>query len=117
MMQPLIDGDILLHEIGWSGEFKDKETGVEVLLPFDKVSEILDEKIRYICEDVNATEPPIIYITASEHITQQVNRLRKWQGEPLLEFVPNFRYEVAKSRPYKGNRKNPKPEHFYNIVC
>lgn len=31
-------------------------------------------------------------------------------------FVPNFRYEVAKSRPYKGNRKNPKPFHFYNIL-
>lgn len=105
-----------MHEIGWSGEFKDKETGEEVLLPFEKVREILDEKIRLICEDVDATEPPIIYITNSEYITQQVNRLRKWQGEPLLEYVPNFRYEVAKARPYKGNRKNPKPFHFYNIV-
>ena len=108
--------DILCHEIGWSGEFKDKQTGEDILLPFDKVAEILDEKIRLICEDVGATHPPILYITNSGHITQQVNRLRRWQGEPEIKYVPNFRYEVAKTRPYKGNRNNPKPFHFYNII-
>lgn len=116
MMQPLIDGDILLHEIGWSGEFKDKETGEAVLLPFDKVQDILDDKIRLICEDVEATKPPIIYITSSEDILRPVNKLRKWRGEDPIEYVHNFRYEVAKTKPYKGTRKNPKPEHFYNIA-
>jgi 5'-3' exonuclease len=31
-------------------------------------------------------------------------------------FTPNFRYEVAVTKPYKGTRKNPKPFHFYNIM-
>lgn len=115
-MQPLIDGDILLHELGWSGQFKDKETGEEVLLDVEHVLDLLDKKIKLICEDVDATEPPIIYITDSEELTQRLNRYRKWQGEPLLEYEPLFRYEIAKTRPYKGNRKNPKPEHFYNIL-
>lgn len=116
-MQPLIDGDILLHELGWSAQFKDKETEEEILFDFDKVSEMLDEKIRLICFDVDATEKPIIFITNSETITNSVNRLRKWQGEGPLEFVPNFRYDVAKTKPYKGTRKNPKPFHFYNIIA
>lgn len=116
-MQPLIDGDILLHELGWSGQFRDKETGEDILFDFEKVSEMLDEKIRLICFDVDADENPIIFITNSQTITDSVNRLRKWQGEELLEFIPNFRYDVAKTKPYKGTRKNPKPFHFYNIVA
>lgn len=116
-MQPLIDGDILLHEIGWSGEFKDKETGEAVLLPFERVAEILDDKIRLICEDVDATLPPIIFISDSEQVCKMHNRCRKLEGLEPIEFIPNFRYDVAKTKPYKGNRKNPKPFHFYNIIA
>ncbi len=115
-MQPLIDADILLHEIGWSGEFKDKETGAEVHLSSDHVLDLLDRKIQLICEDVGATKPPILYITDSQEITRRLNKVRRWQGEPERVYVPNFRYEVAKARPYKGTRKNPKPFHFYNII-
>lgn len=57
-MTPLIDGDILLHELGWSGQFKDKETEEEVLLPFEHVQKLLDKKIENICYDVEATNPP-----------------------------------------------------------
>ena len=52
-MRPLIDGDILLYEIGFSGEFKDEETGEPALLDFDRVAILLDEKIRLICDDVD----------------------------------------------------------------
>lgn len=115
-MRPLIDGDILLHELGWSGEFPDKESGDRVLLPFESVRNMLDEKIRLICLDVGASQPPTIFFSSSEEIVSRVNRFRRWQGEPELTFVPNFRYEVAVTKPYKGTRKNPKPFHFYNIL-
>lgn len=106
-MQPLIDADVLLHEIGWSGEFRDKDTGENVLLPAEHVMEILDKKIEIICEDVMADEEPILYISDSEWLAEREGR----------KFIPNFRYEVAKTQPYKGNRKNPKPFHFYNIMA
>ena len=115
-MTPLIDADILLHELGWSGQFKDKDTGEEVTLDFERVKDMLDEKIRLICADVEATEDPILFVTDSEEIVRRTNKLRQWQGLPLATFTPNFRYEVAKTKPYKGTRKNPKPFHFYNIL-
>ncbi len=80
-MKPLIDGDILLHEIGWSGEFKDKETGESVLFDFDKVAEILDQKIAVICDEVGATAPPLIYFTNNPKTNEQILKA------PTLETV------------------------------
>lgn len=116
-MKPLIDGDILLHEIGWSSQFKDKDTGEEILFDFDYVRELLDRKIALICDEVEATEAPTIFITDSPWLNERVNKERKWQGLEPLEYVPGFRYEIAKTKPYKGQRKNPKPFHFYNIIA
>lgn len=110
-MLPLIDADVLCHEIGWSAQFKDKETGEEILFDFDKAALLLDEKIKLICMEVGATQPPILFLSASEELITMWNRVH---GDKL-EFVPNFRYAVAVTRPYKGNRKNPKPFHFYNL--
>lgn len=110
-MIPLIDADILLHEIGHSAEFKDKETGEPVLLSFEEVERLLNDKIALICEDVNATEPPIIFISNSDWFSTA-----RLGYVDVPEYVPTFRYEVAKTKPYKGNRKNPKPYHFYNIL-
>ena len=116
-MTPLIDADVLLHELGWSGEFKDKDSGEPVLLPPEEVLDLLDKKIEGICRDVEATKPPVLFVSDSEWLTAQRNKQRKREGlEPVL-FVPNFRYSVAKTQPYKGNRKNPKPFHFYNILA
>lgn len=106
MMTPLIDGDILLHEIGWSCEFSDKETGERILFDADKAEELLKKKIEIICEDVQATYPPIIFLTDNEWLAKKQKR----------EFVKGFRYSVAVTKPYKGNRVNPKPFHFYNIL-
>jgi hypothetical protein len=80
------------------------------------VEEILNKKIKEICEDVDADEPPILYVTNSEWLNKELNRRRKFRGEPEEEYKPLFRYEVAKTQPYKGNRKNPKPFHFYNLL-
>ena len=114
-MLPLIDGDILLHELGWSSEFKDKEldpetgepSGKVILFDWEKVSGMLTDKINLICDEVDATEPPLIFISDTEHLSKKLGR----------EFIPNFRYEVAVTKPYKGTRKNPKPFHFYNILA
>lgn len=116
-MQPLIDADVLLHEIGWSNEFKDKETGQDVLLNFDRVAEMVDQKIWLIGEEVFADQEPILFISNSENLSKQTNKLRRWQGEPEVPYLPNFRYERAVSKPYKGTRKNPKPFHFDNILA
>lgn len=116
-MTPLIDADVLLHEIGWSGEFKDKDSGEPVLLPPEEVLDLLDKKIEGICRDVDATKPPILFVSDSEYLTAQRNKQRKREGLEPVPFVPNFRYSVAKTQPYKGNRKNPKPFHFYNILA
>ena len=121
-MTPLIDADILLHELGWSGEFKNKEeqdgleVGEIVLFPFEKVQELLDEKIRGICLDVDATGPPILFITNSDWITKHLNRIRKYTGAEKCYHVSGYRYDIAKTKPYKGTRHNPKPYHFYNII-
>ena len=121
-MIPLIDADILLHELGWSGEFKNKEeqdgleVGEIVLFPFEKVQELLDEKIRGICLDVDATGPPILFITNSDWITKHLNRIRKYTGAEKCYHVSGYRYDIAKTKPYKGTRHNPKPYHFYNII-
>lgn len=105
-MTPLIDADVLLHELGWSGEFKDGETGELVLFPFEKVQELLDAKIELICDEVGASKPPILFLSNTEFLSEKLK----------CPFIPNFRYAVAKTKPYKGTRKNPKPFHFYNIT-
>lgn len=114
-MKPLIDGDVILHEIGWAGQMKDKETGEEILLPFSTVEEILETRIRQICEGAGGTKEPLFFFSNSEWIANLITKRSKYMGGEPLEYVPNFRYEVAKTKPYKGTRKNPKPFHFYNI--
>ena len=91
-MQPLIDGDVLRYEIGFAAETGwGKDNG---LPPFDYVMDLLDNKISYICATVEATEPPILYLTGSK----------------------NFRNEIAKTFIYK-DREGNKPWHFKNITA
>lgn len=101
-MKPLIDADVLRYEVGSVGEYTD-ETGERRYRDFDWVSETLDGKIRDICQAVEATEPPTLFITGSPDIL----------GE---NYKPNFREARALSKPYKGNRQNPKPFHFKNLT-
>jgi len=113
-MKALIDGDILLHEIGWSGQFKDKDTGEEVLLPFSTLQEILDNKIEDICYGAESDEPPTLYFTESPKLVELANQIA---GENTYSYTPGFRYGVAKTKEYKGGRKQDKPFHFYNIAA
>lgn len=88
-MQALIDGDILVYESAFAGQ--DRETGE--IHSFDYVREIFDEKVLSISATVYGTETPLIYLTGSS----------------------NFRNEIAKTKPYKGGRKEEKPFHYHNL--
>ncbi len=99
-MQPLVDGDILVYEIGWAAEvgwkskIEWKEGDPVSPPPFDYVAELLDNRIAEICGCVMATQPPILYLTGKG----------------------NFREAIAKRKPYKGTRKEEgKPWHYANI--
>lgn len=91
-MQPLIDGDLILYEVGFATQKKD-ENGEIIPSPVEEVNERVDTLIKDICAAVYATEPPKIYLTG----------------------VGNFRFEIAKKRAYKGNRKQIKPYHYKYI--
>jgi hypothetical protein len=116
-MQPLIDGDVLLYEIGFCGEYLDPETGELLIREWDFVQELLDAKIKLICEEVDATEAPIIFITGKRLNRELVNRSLIYRDEEPVEFLPNFRDAVATVKPYKGTRKSEKPFHFDNITA
>lgn len=88
-MQPLIDADVLLYEIGFAAE-----TGwqIEGVPPFDYAEKLLNNRIDNICGVVGATAPPILFLTGKT----------------------NFRNDIAKRAKYK-DRPSHKPFHYYNL--
>lgn len=93
-IKPLIDGDILCYEIGF-GCYCGWDKGQGEHPPYDYVQGLLIDRIERITSSVHATEPCCIYLTENS--------------------VPTFRHKEATTKPYKGNRKQPKPFHFKNI--
>ena len=85
-MEALIDADILLFECSAAAETE------EDIKTFDFVKEIFDGKVRDIVEAVNAGSY-ILYVTGKG----------------------NFRFDIAVTKPYKGNRKKEKPWHYANL--
>lgn len=90
-MKPLIDADILRYEIGFAAQ-----TGwqSEEIPPWWYVEGFLLSRIEEICEKAGATLPAQLYLTGKG----------------------NFRDEIAKTKPYKGTRKDNKPWHFNNLT-
>lgn len=101
-MQALIDADILLYEIGASSEYIDENTGEKVVRGFDWVADLLEDKINNIVKDSGSDGPPKLFLTSIPYFYKD-------------KFLPNFREELAVSKPYKGTRKNEKPFHYHNI--
>lgn len=95
-MKAYIDGDILRYEIGFAAETGWKAiTGREdEVPPFKYVEELLTQRIASILSQTKAEEYSL-YITEG----------------------PTFRYNIAKTKPYKGNRVQNKPYHFDNITA
>ena len=115
-MRPLIDSDVLRYEIGFSGEFID-EAGEKQVRDFDFVADLFDQKIKEICAECWATEPPLLFLTNDRRLHKKVNKQRKKEGKEELEYMPNFRDEVAQKKEYKGNRKAEKPFHYDNLTA
>lgn len=109
-MQPLIDGDILVYEIGATAQYEN-EAGEIIPRPWDWVEEAIDYKIKDICNAVGATQKPIVYLTGDEYLWNMKRRVRS----SLPSYEPNFRIAMAVSKDYKGGRKVEKPLHYNNI--
>ena len=101
-MQPLIDADIFLYEVGSVGQYVDETTGDIVYRDFEWVAELLHSKVDEICKSVGATSEPRLFLTGNE----------KYWGD---KYVPNFRESIAVSKKYKGTRRQDKPFHYYNL--
>jgi len=114
-MKALIDADILVYEIANCGQYLDPESGELIVREFDYVASLLDDKIREIEALVWATEPSVLYLTGDRKLIKSINKKKKHQGEALIEFKPNFRFETAKKKEYKGQRVQEKPFHYANI--
>jgi len=118
-MRPLIDCDVLLYEIGFSSEkIETDENGEKVVVPstWDFCQDLFDKKIALICDEVQATGPPLLFITNTHKVNKTLNKQRERQGEEPKEYVENFRIEAAKEKEYKGGRKTTKPFHFTNLL-
>lgn len=94
MLTALIDGDILLYEIGFGAEtgWKGMVNDEEAIPPFWYVEEMLQMRLENIKAMVGAT-------TLQLFITDGVT----------------FRFNIAKTKPYKGTRKESKPWHYANL--
>jgi hypothetical protein len=110
-LTPLIDSDVLRYELGFSSEFKDEATGEIVAREWEFVEELIDSKIEYICEEVGAKAPPILFLTQDSTTSLVLSNGKS------AEYIPNFREKIAVSAPYKGTRKSTKPLHYANITA
>ena len=94
-MKALIDADILRYEIGWGALTGWKAiTETEDIPPFDYVEKLLLQRIASIQEVTNSGSY-CLYLTEGH----------------------TFRYDIAKTKPYKGTRKENKPWHFDNLTA
>jgi 5'-3' exonuclease len=112
----LIDADILLYELGYSGQIVDKETGELHVYSWDEVKEFFDRKLNIILQE-SESDDYMFYLTNTKRINKMLNRGRAREEKPQKEFVPNFREEKAVQKDYKANRKQEKPKHFYNVLA
>ena len=92
-MKALIDGDILRYEVGYAAETGWQTEGE--IPPWEYVERLFNLRIQNICAETKAFEEPTIFISEGS----------------------NFRYDIAKKKPYKGTRVSKKPYHFDNLTA
>ena len=94
-MKALIDGDLIRYEIGWGALTGWKAiTETEEIPPFDYVEKLLLQRIASI-QEATGSDSYCLYLTEGH----------------------TFRYDIAKTKPYKGTRKENKPWHFDNLTA
>ena len=93
---PLIDGDILRYEVGFAAEagWKAMTEGEDNIPPFHYVEALLLSRIDRIVQECETKEIPEIFLTEGK----------------------TFRYDLAKTKPYKATRKENKPWHYDNLT-
>lgn len=114
-MRALLDGDILLYEIGFSSQ--QVVDGEVVPNSWEFCADLLDGRIAFINDEVEATEPPLLFLTNTRRINKILNKQRKREEAAPKEYVENFRVAAAEEKDYKGGRKAEKPYHFYNLLA
>jgi 5'-3' exonuclease len=113
-MKPLVDADVLLYEVGYiSQEVVDGEV---VPKSWDYCQEFFDGRIKLICEEVGATEDPLLFLTSTPYINGLINKRRKREDLPPQEYKEVFRHVLSTTREYKGGRLSTKPFHFKNLI-
>lgn len=114
---PRIDADILRYEVSSCGEFIGLD-GNLVVKHFDTQISKLHSLIDFICEEVDTTEEPILYLSPTKEVHRMMYRYEIKHGLDHPPFIPNFRIARAVTKEYKGNRdkSKPKPFHFDNIL-
>lgn len=94
-MKALIDADILRFEIGFGAVTGWKAiTSSDSQPPFDYVERLLQERIDYIKAKTGATEA-VLYLSEGK----------------------SFRFDVAKTKEYKGTRSGSRPWHYDNLTA
>lgn len=95
-LQPLVDGDILLYEIGFGAErgWKEIKNDPEALPSFYYVEELLHMRLENIKAMCQTKQEPEIFVTEGR----------------------TFRYDIGTVKPYKGTRKENKPWHYKNLM-
>lgn len=66
---------------------------------------------------MEATEPPLLFLTNTAYINKLINRKRIGEGKEPHPFVPVFRHALAKDKPYKAGRASVKPFHYKNLIA
>lgn len=123
----LIDGDILVYRAGFAVERTVYLcNGVRYDLPLTEVKSLLKK------EGLTSKQAKLTKRTEIEplsHALQTINTIlwniqksvfmegsqRHYKIYLTANDKSNFRYTLAKTKPYKGNRKAPKPYHYHDL--
>jgi hypothetical protein len=116
MRTALIDCDVLRYECSAVGEKIDKTTGHRDIQSFDFVKQVFDERIETIVQGAGADDYKL-FLSGDRHSTRIINKQRRRDGEPPLDFSPNFREALAKGKVYKGTRNKERPYHWLNLTA
>lgn len=127
-MQVLVDGDILVYRAGFATEYPKYAVtfGADFVKEFQYKKEALEYMIEL--EEEGTTDAELVVETILEPVQNALHIIDSMLGGIAYKFgVPtseldvaltganNFRIEVAKTQPYKGNRKKPKPTWYPDI--
>lgn len=93
-MRVMIDGDILRYELGAVSQSVEEVFGVKAYKPWPehKVLDLVESRIETIVRKTDAES-----------------------YEVFLSGSSNYRYDIAKTDPYKGQRKGEKPYHWETV--